>query len=378
MAFLSFPIKAQSTKDSINIAYGLENYNFDKLFKQFTQQTGITIQVAAFKNNELKAELLQRSNVNQLPDVVIVPSDFLGLDEINFSPVPEEIISKDINADTKDSAKLGDEYLGIPIISGNHLVLYYNKKLVPEPGTSWKNLEQQANKIGKPIIAWSYHEMYWFMAFVGSFNAYPLKQGVINYQTAGMMSAMKWYKSLADKNIVDTTCNYTCAADAFSEGKLAYTINGAWAFQQFTEQLGNDLGVSVLPTYQGRKMMPYFSSHVIAFPNNALTDKKSQLLIAFAQFFQHKDIQQQMWQEMKVLPSNAIVRQEIRVSNIPNVEAILQQLDNANPMPNEHAMSIVWEAMLKGMNRYLAGILDEKKATEYMQYITEKSLNNEQ
>lgn len=376
-ASISFTSIAKEKPHTITIAYGLENYNFDKLFNQFTQETGIKIQVAAFKNNALKAELLQRSNINQLPDVVIVPADFLGLKSINYSPIPESLLSKNISTDTKSSTKIGNRFFGIPIISGNHLVLYYNKALTPKPAKSWKELTQQTALYGKPIIAWSYHEMYWFIAFVGSFNAMPLKHGKINFQTSGMMSAMKWYKSLSDTKIIDTTCTYTCATNAFLDGNLNYTINGAWAFQQFTDKLGENLGVSTLPTYQGRQMMPYFSSHVIAFPNNALKNENAKSLIAFAKFFQQQEIQEHMWQDMKVLPSNSIVQEKIKLSNTPNIKPILLQLDNAIAMPNEHEMAIVWEAMLKGMNRYLAGVLNEKKATEYMQYISEKSLNHD-
>ena len=377
--FLLQPVThAKNSKSMITIAYGLENYNFAPLFKQFTLETGIVIQIAAFKNNDLKAELLQRSNINQLPDAVIVPSDFLGLSEINYSPIPASLFSAELSTDAKESTKLGKQYLGIPIISGNHLVLYYNKKIIQEPATTWRILEQQAQSLGKPIIGWSYHEMYWFMAFVGSFDAYPLQQGKINFQTTGLMDAMVWYKSLADKKLVNTKCNYTCAVDSFIKGSLAYTINGAWAFQQFTEQLGDDLGVTLLPNFQGRKMAPYFSSHVIAFPNNSLTNSKSIELTALAQFFQRPTIQQQMWQEMKVLPSNSLIKKQIMLSDNHNVQQLLLQLDNAKPMPTEHSMAVVWEALLKGMNRYLAGVFDAKKATEYMQYITEKSLNDEQ
>ena len=161
-------------------------------------------------------------------------------------------------------------------------------------------------------------------------------------------------------------------------GTLPYTINGAWAFQQLTDQLGDDLGVSLLPSYQGKKMVPYFSSHVLAFPNNSLTSSKSKELTALAQFFQRQAIQQQMWQDMKVLPSNDLVKKQIILSDNHNVKQLLLQLENAKPMPTEHAMAVIWEAMLKGINRYLAGVFDAQKATEYMQYITEKSLNNEQ
>lgn len=63
---------------SIDIAVGLENFDFQPLFEEFSAQTGIKINILAFNNNQLKSELLQYADAMQLPDAVIIPSDYMA------------------------------------------------------------------------------------------------------------------------------------------------------------------------------------------------------------------------------------------------------------------------------------------------------------
>ncbi|WP_448213189.1 sugar ABC transporter substrate-binding protein [Colwellia sp. MEBiC06753] len=376
LIFIAFISPLAAKQQPISIAFGLENYNFQFLLDEFTQQTGITVQLKQFKNNDLKAELIQRANVDSLPDAVIVPSDFIGLTEIKFSEVDPEIISPKISARSLSTAKIGEHYFAIPIVSGNHLVMYYNKALIGEAATDWQRLITQKDALpdDSHLIAWSYYEMYWFIPFVGAFGEFPYKDSHLNFTTKGMEKALAWYHSLATQGVVDKNCDYNCSVDLFNQGKLAYTINGTWVLNQFNQSLGENLGVALLPSYQQKPMRPYFSSHVLAFPNNSLTGAKSKQLIALAKFFQQKSTQQQLWQHLKSLPTHKDVMSNIANTEDSNIKVILAQLNQAEPLPNDRNMAIVWEALLKGVNRYHAGVFDEQTATEYMNYIAEKSI----
>lgn len=373
-------INAQANEKRLSIAYGLENYDFTELFEQFTKETGIKISATPFKNNVLKAELLQRSNVDELPDVVIVPSDFIGLEEINFSEVPSSLLSESLTEKSKSSVKIRSKYFGIPLISGNYLVLYYNKNLIKKVATSWQQLIQQKAELSEGIrlIAWSYHEMYWFIPFLGVFQEFPYINGELNFRTKGMKKALAWYKSLSDNGWVNSDCDYKCSADQFTNNKVAYTINGTWALNQFNDQLGDNLGVAMLPSYQTQLMTPYFSSHVLAFPSPGLNGSASEELKILANFFQRQDIQQLMWEKMKSIPTHKAVMANIINGNDDQMKTILSQLEQSEPMPNESNMAIVWEAMLKGVNRYHAGLFDEEQATQYMHYIANKSITHAQ
>lgn len=375
---LAVPVNAQQ----LTIAYGLENYNFQQIFDGFTANNKVKLSVRQFKNNELKSALLQSANMQQLPDIVIVPADFIGLTELHFSTIPNDWLHPELSKESLKSAQVDDTYKGIPIIYGNHLLLYYNKSFISEPATNWQDLLQQESTLPEQVglIGWNYLEMYWFIPFLGVFNEFPYKNGVVNLDNQGMSQALDWYRSFSENKVVDKDCGYECNDNKFINGELAYTINGSWAFNHYKDELKETLGVALLPNYQGQRMRPYFSSHVLAFPNNSINQsaEKRQALNAFALYLQQQASQLAIWQQMRSLPTNSKIKQQLIANADPNLQVILEQLARSEPMPTNREMAIIWEAMLKGVNRYMADIFDNEKAAEYMQYIADRSINHEE
>ena len=102
----------------------MENYDFQPFFNQFTAETGIKVNILAFNNNQLKSELVLYAETAQLPDAVIVPSDYLGLTELDYSNVPQRWYKPDISNHILQSAQVKGVPKGIPIMYGNHLVLW--------------------------------------------------------------------------------------------------------------------------------------------------------------------------------------------------------------------------------------------------------------
>lgn len=362
----------------ISLAYSLENYDFTLIFDEFTAQTGIKIKVASFKNNDLKSELIQRANVKALPDAVIVPSDFTGLGSINVSTISTDLMNPDIRSAAIKSTLVDNKSRGIPIVYGNHLLMYYNKNIIANAGETWAEILQQGRNIneGQNLIAWSYLEMYWFIPFLGTYGEFPFVDNQVLLNTKGMIKALKWYKNLSVNGIVDLECDYSCAQSQFMAGTLAYTINGSWAYGQYKKGLGNSLGLALLPRLDDNAMKPYFSSHVLAFPDNGLSGPKQKELKLLATFFQSEKVQQMIWDTLKSIPTNSKTLAKIMSKGNVDFDVLMAQLEQSEPMPNEKDMAIVWEAMLKGSNRFLADILDAESAARYMQHVAEKSIGH--
>ena len=365
-------------QQSITLAYGLETYSFSTILSQFTAETGVKVVIKAFKNNELKSELIQRSNVQQLPDAIIVPSDFLGLKQINVSSIPNEIISPNLYKQALKSAEVNDQLKGIPIVFGNHLVLFYNKSMIEQVPSNWEELLLQRNQFSNPkdFIAWSYYEMYWFIPFLGAFDSVPFSEGKPTLNTPQMAQTLEWYQRFLDQRIIDTNCEYNCVNNRFKAQSLAMAINGVWEYQAYKKALGDNLGVAALPRLGDKKMKSYFSSHTLAFPNQGLQGPKAEPLKKLAEFLQREDIQTLIWSDLNSIPTNNKTLANIEKEGNHDFSIMFAQLQSSNPMPNEHEMAIVWEALLKGLNRYLADVFDAQTAAEYMQVITEKSIEN--
>lgn len=363
----------------ISIAVGIENYNFKPLFAQFTEQSGVAVELLAFDNNDLKSQLIQKANAASLPDIVIVPSDYIGLEQLNFSTVPEAWINKSINIKAKQSSLLNSTYAGIPFIFGNHLMLYYNKKWVKSPPETWRDIFQLIHHIpkSKSLITWNYLEMYWYIAFYNAHDKPIISNHLANLSTTEMANSIELYQKLRQDVGMAVNCNYACMTSSFESETSVMAINGTWIFDKWLALFGEDLGVVALPSLEGRPMRPYYSSHVLAFPNNSLDGAKRSDIKKLSQFVQSEAVQKQVWSQLKALPVRDDVLDTLAHAQ-PDVVTLMAGLKYALPMPNDIEMAYVWEAMLKGITRYEAGIMSSTQAADYMQYIANKSITHAQ
>lgn len=381
LGVLSCPVFAFSDDSSeLSIVYGHENNALSQVFENFTKQTSIPIRSRSIDNSELKAELLQRADRNELPDAVLVPADFLGLQQIKYSQVPVELLNKDSGERFKQTTLISGKHRGIPVIAGNHLLLYYNKALITEAATYWQQLLEQKSSLSAQtqLIAWSFHEMYWFIPFLTAFGGMPILDLEANLDTQAMQQALEFYWFLSRDRQVNSECDYSCSKTTFEQGHQAYLISGFWSYASLLENMGDNLGVAALPMIEGKPMISYFSSHVLAFPDNSLAGAKGAKLKKLAKYLQSQNVQQAIWDEMRSLPVNQPILANIAAQPDHNMKIVISQLNQAIPMPSSFVMAIVWEAIGKGFKRYGAGILDAQQASKLMQHLAEKSIQFKQ
>ncbi|MDP5214472.1 extracellular solute-binding protein [Pseudoalteromonas tunicata] len=366
-----------SIATEISVVHTYENEGFKHLIEKFSEKTGVKIKISWLDQADLKVRILRSAEKNVTPDVIIVPADHLGLDErVHFSEIPAELISSDINQNTLATASINGRTLGIPIISGNHLLLYYNKKWVKEVATDWQTLIAQREQLPKSLhlISWSFMEMYWFIPFLTAFDAKPIIGVMPNFKNDEVQNALQFVWQLAKQQIVDNLCDYRCAFERFSQGESAYTINGVWAFGQFKQSLGDDFGLAPLPNINHHAMKSYYSSYVVAFPKNSLNGEKKEILTQFALFMQSEALQNEIMTQLNDLPVHNKILAKIRQSDNQYLKIIIKALDQSIAMPTNQNMAIIWEAMLKGFTRYGSGAMNAEKASIYMQKIAERSI----
>ncbi|MAZ66658.1 MAG: ABC transporter substrate-binding protein [Kangiellaceae bacterium] len=366
--------------EPLTVVFTHENKAFAKIIRSFYDFSGEKIKAQWIDQADLKVKLIEQTELGGTPDVVLVPADHLGLySMIKYSQIPEKLIHKDIEKRYLQTVKIDGMYYGIPVIMGNHLLLYYNKALVSKPASSWKELletQPQFTKQGYNTIDWSFAEMYWFAPFLGAYGGWPITDSKITLDTPAMEQALAFYWGLANKGLIDPDCNYDCAFNNFINRKTAYVINGIWSYSQFLDVHGDDLGVALLPSIEGKPLTPMFSTHAIAFPNDSLNGAKRQSILKFIEFMQSDLVQKEIWKEINEFPVNSKVLEEIRANVDTNVKVLLEQLMKAQAMPSDTSMAYAWPAMSKGFSRYGSGTLSAKEAAELMQHLAENSSNN--
>jgi len=365
------------TQLPIKIVFTHENRSFADLLLPFTKQSGIELDIHWIDQADLKSRLIRINQLSDAPDVIICPSDNIGLSSYaNFSKIPLPWLDSNFNPEALSTVTLDKHIYGIPLVNGNHLLMYYNKSLIRSPASDWSELLAQANKLPNNVelIGWSFMEMYWFVPFITAFGDAPMVNNWPNLDTESVQHALQFVWQLRNTNVVDSVCPYDCVEEKFSNGKLAYTINGVWAYKKFSSVLGNDLGIAALPQIKGQPMRAYYSSIAATFPNNSLQGEKREALKLLSNYLQSKEFQRQLWYNLRDIPARPDVYEEVR-SKANNNEALLfDTLKNTLPMSSHKNMSIVWEALLKGFTRFGSGKWDAQKTTQYMQSTAEKAI----
>jgi maltose-binding protein MalE len=144
--------------------------------------------------------------------------------------------------------------------------------------------------------------------------------------------------------------------------------------RELMTQLGDKLGIAMLPAWQDKALKPMYSTHVLAFPNQGLSKAKQADLLQLLRFMQSPAVQQRLWQELKVFPVESQAFADAKTSMAPEHAVIFEQLLAAAPLPVEPAMTYAWGSMTKGLERYLNGVMSAEDAARLMQRLTEREL----
>ncbi len=377
-------VNIQESPLSINMVHARESAEpmLKEGVKLFELQSGYKVNLVFVHNDNLKQLLIKGALNNSLPDVVLAPSDFASLAPIiKLSKLPPALLSSELMPEAVDSMRYQENYYGVPVISGNHLMLFYNKKYVQNPAENWQELKEQAPELrskGIEPIGWNYHEMYWFSGFAATLGGSILSNGKLSLNSSAYADALIFYKELTESGLIPFACDYDCAQKDFQEQRFAYSINGEWALADFERALGKNLGITLIPAIADKPFRPLFSTLGLMFPGNSLEGKKAKSLSALALFFQSSGFQDRLFEQQRFLPVNQSSFKHVQATASDNIKMLLKQLAQANAMSPDPVMASAWLGMRKGFERYMAGISSAEEAAEYMQKFAERDYQKSQ
>lgn len=345
--------------------------------KEFTRKNGIAVDVSWIAQADYRASLLRHGLDGDLPDVALVPADFLSLDqELTLSRITPDIQTARLLPNPVEAGMYGDEMLGAPVTWGNHLMLFYNRDLVKKPARTFAELEAQAPEFrarGVKPLGMNFGEMYWLAPFIGAYGGWPINdRGQLWLRTPATVQALEFYFDLVHKGLTLKECRADCSSDRFARGEFAYAIAGDWMYRDVLDKMGPKLGVTTIPAIGDRVVTPMFSAYVLIFPNRSLSGPKREALIKFIRFMQSPEIQRRWANEGKLFPVTEKGFKEMTAKADENLLGSLAQLKLARPMPNARRMAFAWEGMAKGFSAMYNGRLTAVEAASVMQTHAER------
>jgi maltose-binding protein MalE len=351
--------------------------------KQFmTLHPGIKVEQIFKETEELRSGFIVAAIAGQGPDLVYGPADQVGPFEVMGIIAPleglfdEEYLSSFIPQGLTyykgHLYQLADKL-------GNHLILIYNRDLLPTPPATdsaliavGKKLTADLNGDGKTdryALAWNYTEPYFFIPFMTGFGGWVMTdEGVPTLDSKGTIDGLKFIRDLRDKyKIIPGEADYNIADALFKDGKSAMIINGDWSWAGY-KKAGINFGVAPLPKIvsTGLWCAPMVSPRGFSLNANVPAEKRK-LIVEFLKFLMQPDVQLRSSEALWSMPT----RKEALESDFVRTNEILRnsrmQIERGRLLPVVPELRAIWDAMRPSYQAVLGGSKTPEQAARDMQ-----------
>ncbi|HGY9595922.1 TPA: extracellular solute-binding protein [Vibrio campbellii] len=346
---------------------GIEYSTVAEINERFQEETGNTLAIREFDVNNIRSELLLAKQTGiTVPDVIWVPSDFLGLhDYFDLAKIPPSWIEeKSIEPKALELVTVDGAIYGVPLGLGNHLVLYVNTKLTDDIQPTWETLLEKA-KQGENALAMQYPNMYFLMSFVPMFSDHR-PEPLTDIDVSALAAALKFYGALPEKGVVHDEVSQEQARAQFIQGKVPYLIDGDWALGELKQHFSAELKISSLPTYNNHHMHSLSGGKVLAFNAEAMANSdKRKAMRTLATIVQNPDFIEDVIINQNLISTNRSINRKWYDANSTYYSELYKELTPAYAMPSTVEMAVTWEALIRGYKRYRSG-MPAKSAAQFV------------
>jgi arabinogalactan oligomer/maltooligosaccharide transport system substrate-binding protein len=345
-------------------------------FKKLPGNEGVDIVRTHYQTEDLRQQFQAASLAGVPPDLILGPSDTAGLYAVSGFIVPVEKLFdfSRFNKPVVEAITLDGHQWGVPVSNGNHLMMFYNKKLVKAAPRTTEELfafcsgEAKRLKLDR-CIAFDMGEPFWLMPWLGAFGGWPMEGKKPMLDTPQMRDTLNFYLDLKyEKKFVPMECDYNCMDSLYKEGKAAFIINGDWAISGYQKHFGKDFGLCVIPKLSLTGLWPSPMVSGKYFMVSAGVDSERMPLIQkLLEFYTSKENQVKQYQVLTRLPALTAAGSAKEITSDEVSRISLEQILKGRPMPMATEMRAVWDSARNYMGLATTRKLDVDAAVKKMQ-----------
>lgn len=340
----------------------------------------VEIRHVPYETEQLRTQFQTAAAAGGGPDLIFGPSDQVGplsllqLIEPLDETLPAGFFNQFIPAalDT-----LNGHIYAAPDQVGNHLVLCYNRAMVPEaPETAEafiataKRLTQPAAG-GRPAIygfAMNATEPYWLVPFLTGYGGWVFDaSGEPSLDTPAMRDALQFLRDLKTRHqIMPRESDYQVAETLFKEGQAAMIVNGPWSWSGY-RKAGIDLGIApIFRMPNGEWARPMAASKGYSI-NVHVPESKRARVVDLLTYLVSAEAQSRMATDLGILPSSQAAYADSAIANDPTLRVSREAFDLGRRMPVVPEMRVLWDVMRPGMQNVMNGAKPPAEAAQDMQ-----------
>ncbi len=333
----------------------------------------VSIEVLNKETEALREDFQTAALAGNSPDLLWTVSDHAGpFVAADLIQSVDKLVDLKLYADAS-AVRLDGKTWGIPISSGNHLMLLYNTDLVKTPPKDTDELIKMAadlNKKGIIPLTFNQTEPFWLVPWLGGYkgSVFAADGKTPTLDTPAMVSALTLLQDLKFKyKVLPAEANYDTADATFKEGKAAMIINGDWSLGDYKKVMGSKLGVARIPMVKGGTWpAPYTAGKFFMIPSG-LDKAKLAAVVDFIKYATNKENQLLMFTRLTRLPALKAAAADKVVTSDPITKASAEQMTVGVGMPSVIEMRAVWDAMKPEMIKVLANSTTPAAAAKAMQ-----------
>ena len=317
------------------------------------QSDGVTVEAVFNPSGTMQDSFRAAAGSGEGPDMIIWANDSAGdWATAELITAITDLVDDDLRGQVTESgwgtATFNDEVYGVPF-SAKTLAFFYNKALVDAPET-WEDVIEFSAELAEEGVTG--------LAFQNGF-----------FHSAGFLFSLGGQLMDADGNadFADGTEGadamdaylqfhqdmYTLAQDPdsgiiidgsspnplFQQGDVAMVYDGIWNLAQFESDLGDDLGVSVMPALDNGEVPALFAQTEVFYASTT-DEAKLDAFIEWGRFVTSEEAQTIAATEGGLMPVNPVVEVESE-----NLQVFADQFALGTPFPNRAELSQFWGPM---------------------------------
>jgi arabinogalactan oligomer / maltooligosaccharide transport system substrate-binding protein len=345
----------------------------DELANAYTaQHPNVTFEIDHKEVETLREDFLTASSPGNAPDLLWTVSDHAGpfIEADLIQPVQDLFdMEKYIT-----SVILGDNTWGVPVSSGNHLMLIYNRSLIEEPPQDTNQLIESGQNLSEGenyALVFNQTEPFWLVPWLGGFGGSVFAEDGVTptLDTPEMVATLEFLRSIKfDNSLVPAESDYDGADTLFKDGQAAMIINGDWSLGDYREIIGDNLGVAPIPQVAetGEWPAPFTSGSYYMIPID-VDENKLAVIRDFIQWSTNEENQLRMVRDLARLPGLLAALDDSTITDDPILAGSAAQMELGVPMPEILELRCVWDAMKPEMIAVLNNTTTPEDAASNMQ-----------
>lgn len=345
----------------------------------------IKIEVVNKETEALREDFITSSLAGGAPDLLWTVNDHAGPFVIAdlIQPVdgfynPDDYI---------EGVEMGGNIWGVPINAGNHLMLMYNKRFIPEAPQNTDDMIAAAKRVSADNpdvygLVYNFTEPFWLVPWLGGFGGSVFKEDGVtpNLNSQEMIDTLQFMYDLKfTHRITPQEADYNTMDTLFKEGKAAMIINGDWTLGEYPEILGDDFAVAPIPMISSTGLWPapYTSGKYFMVPSQ-VSGEVLDAVKDFITYALNEQNQRELVTRLNRLPGLLSLADDPLLTSDPIQQGSIAQMQVGTPMPSTVEMRANWDAMQPEQNSVLTGNMSPAEAAARMQTAAEQGIRQMQ